>query len=84
MHGRSIGNVLCASYSAPAPSLKKTMIVSNFVANKVDRAYVSEGPAPRRSVTERRNGNYDSSKGPPQTCRYVPYQHGVCMQDTCI
>ena len=38
---------------APAPSLKKTMIVSNFVASKVDKAYVSEGPVPQHSVTER-------------------------------
>ena len=78
-----MGNVPCVGYGAPVPSLKKTMILSNFVASKVDRAYVSEGPVPQRSVTERKNGNYHSSKGPSQTCRYVPYWHAVIMQDTC-
>ena len=72
-----MGNVPCAGYGALAPLLKSTMILSNFVGSKVHRAYVSEGLVPWCSVTERTTGNYDSSKGPPQTYQYVTYQHAV-------
>ena len=78
------GDAPCAGYGTPAPFLMKTMIFSNFLGSKLHRAYVSEGPVPWHSVTERNKGNYDYFKGPAQTCQYVMYRHAVSMQDTCI
>ena len=62
-----MGNAPCARYGTLAPFLKKTMIFSKFLGSKLHGAYVSEGPAPRHSVTERKKGNYEYFKGPPQT-----------------